>query len=247
MTTLDTALSYSGDQNPIKQTYLWLFIAGYTLFFFLSNWFDPRLIRFFGLNTGAGALAFPFTYLISDIITEVYGYKHARIAVWTALLFFLIVILFDQFITTFLVNDLVSRADLNTFLFVNNHILIAAIFSYLITESINSYIVAKLKISLKGKYMGIRFIGSTLTAYTINELIYAPMAFYSLIPSFMNFIHHMLTSWGFMVTLELLLLPFSIRLAKRLKIIEKLDIYDTQTNFNPFSLNTDYQNKNDKF
>lgn len=46
-----------------------------------------------------------------------------------------------------------------------------------------------------------------------------------------------------MVTLELLLLPFSIRLAKRLKIIENLDTYDTKTNFNPFSLNTDYPNK----
>lgn len=234
-------------QNLIKQTYLWVFISAYTLVFFLSNWFDPRLISLFGLNTGAGSLAFPFTYLISDIITEVYGYKYARMAVWIALLFFLIFILYDQWVVALLVTGSISRTDLSTFLLVNNHILLAAIFSYLVTESINSYIVAKLKISLKGKYMGIRFIASTLTAYTFNELIYAPIAFYSLIPSFKNFIHHMLSSWEFMVTLELLLLPFSIRLAKHLKVIENLDIYDTQTNFNPFSLNTDYQqNKNEK-
>jgi queuosine precursor transporter len=238
---VETASSHFAEENPLRQTYLWIFISGYTLVFFISNWFDPRLISLFGLDTAAGSLAFPFTYLISDIITEVYGYKHARRAVWTALLFFLIFILYDQWVVTFLIVD--SSHDIITFLLVNNRILLASTFSYLVTESINSYIVAKLKIGLKGKYMGIRFIGSTLTAYTLNELIYAPIAFYNLIPSFMNFVHHMLTSWGFMVTLELLLLPFSIRLAKRLKIIENLDIYDTKTNFNPFSLNTDYQNK----
>lgn len=242
MNTTETASSHVSEENPIPQTYLWMLISGYTLVFFLSNWFDPRLISFLGLNTGAGSLAFPFTYLISDVITEVYGYKHARIALWTALLSFFIFILYDQWVATFLIiND--SRIDLYTFLLVNNRILLASIFSYLVTESINCYFVAKLKIFLNGDYMGIRFIASTLIAYTFNELIYAPIAFYSLIPCFMNFVQHMLTSWGFMVILEILLLPFSIRLAKRLKVIENLDIYDTKTNFNPFSLNTDYSNK----
>lgn len=230
--------------NPIRQSYLWIFISGYTLVFFLANWFDLRLINLFGFNTGAGSLIFPLTYLISDIITEVYGYKYARMAVWTALLFFLIFIFYNQLVVALLISNSISRIDLSTFLLVNNRILLAAIFSYLVTESINSYILATLKISLKGKYMGIRFIASTLTAYTVNEVIYAPIAFYSFIPNFKNFVHYTLTSWEFMVSIELLLLPFSIRLAKRLKLIENLDIYDTQTHFNPFSLNTDYQNKN---
>jgi queuosine precursor transporter len=243
---LETAARHHSKLKPIQQTYLWVFISGYSLAFFLANWFDPRLINVFGLNTGAGSFVFPLTYLISDIITEVYGYKHARIAVWTALLFFLIFILFDQWVVAALASGSISQVALSTFFMTSNRILLASILSYLVTESINSYIVAKLKISLKGKYMGIRFIGSTLTAYTINELIYAPIAFYGLIPNFKHFIHHMLASWVFMVSIELLLLPFSIRLAKHLKIIENLDIYDTQTNFNPFSLNTDYPKQNNK-
>ncbi|WP_339051041.1 queuosine precursor transporter [Rickettsiella endosymbiont of Xylota segnis] len=243
---METASRHHSELNPIRQTYLWVFISGYTLAFFLSNWLDPRLINVFGLNAGAGSFIFPLTYLISDIITEVYGYKHARVAVWVALLFFLIFILYDQLIVATLVPGSISKVALSTFLVTNNRILLASILSYLVTESINSYIVAKLKISLKGKYMGIRFIGSTLTAYTINELIYAPIAFYGFIPNFKHFLHHMLASWVFMVSIELLLLPFSIRLAKRLKNIEDLDIYDTQTNFNPFSLNTDYQKQNNK-
>ncbi len=244
--SLEAAKIDGAPLSSIRQKYLWLFILAYTLIFFASNWFDPRQIHLFGVNTGAGSIVFPLTYIISDIITEVYGYKHARMAVWTALLFFLIFILYGQLVIALLAPDSISRVAITTFLYTNNRIILAAMLSYLITESINSYIVAKLKISLKGKYMGLRFIGSTLTAYTFNELIYAPIAFYGLIPNIKHFIHHMLVSWAFMVSIELLLLPFSIRLAKHLKMIENLDIYDTQTNFNPFSLNTDYQNRRNK-
>ena len=49
-----------------------------------ANWFDPRLIKIpiLGLETDAGTLIFPITFLVSNIITEVYGYKHARLAIW---------------------------------------------------------------------------------------------------------------------------------------------------------------------
>lgn len=244
--TLEATKTDHAQLSNIRQKYLWLFILGYTLVFFASNWFDPRQIHIFGFNTGAGSIVFPLTYLCSDIITEVYGYKNARMAVWTALLFFLIFILYGHLVVSLITPDSISRVAITNFLYTNNHILFAAVLSYLTTESINSYIVAKLKISLKGKYMGLRFIASTLTAYILNELIYAPIAFYGLIPNIKHFIRHMLASWAFMVSIELLLLPFSIRLAKRLKTIENLDIYDTQTNFNPFSLNTDYQNRDNK-
>ncbi|MGB8286317.1 MAG: VUT family protein [Candidatus Aquirickettsiella gammari] len=229
-----------------KKKYLGVFILGYTIVFFASNWFDPRQIQIFGLVTGAGSIAFPLTYLFSDIITEVYGYKNARIAVWSALLFFLIFILYGQLVVALLSPYSSSREALVAFLYTNNRIILAAILSYFITETMNSYLVAKLKILLNGEYMGLRFITATLTAYTFNEIIYAPIAFYGLIPNLEEFIYHMFTSWVFMVSIELLFLPFSIRLAKYIKIIENLDIYDTKTNFNPFSLNTQYRKKNNK-
>lgn len=61
-----------------------------------------------------------------------------------------------------------------------------------------------------------------------------------------NLIHHIIDSWTFMVSIELLLLPLSIRLAKRLKIVENIDIYDTKSNFNLFSFNTRYQKKDNE-
>lgn len=229
-----------------RKKYLWILILGYTVAFFASNWFDPRQIQIFGLTTGAGSIAFPLTYLFSDIITEVYGYKNARIAVWSSLLFFSIFILYGQLVVSLLSPYSISQEAVTAFLYTNSHIILAAILSFLITESVNSYLVVKLKIRLNGNYMGLRFIASTLTVYFFNELIYAPIAFFGLIPNIKQFIQHMLGSWLFMVSIELLLLPFSIRLAKYIKTIEHIDIYDVRTNFNPFSLNTEYQKHNNK-
>ncbi len=235
-------LAFSKKEVPLIVTpkYLWFLILCYTMVFFASNWFDPRQIKLFGLSTGAGSIVFPLTYLFSDIITEVYGYKNSRIAVWSSLLFYLLFIFYGQFVVSFLYENSMNKELITNFLYSNNRIILAATLSYFITETINSYLVAKLKILLDGKYMGLRFIIATLTAYIFNELVYAPIAFYGLITNIKHLIHHMIDSWAFMVSIELLLLPLSVRLAKRLKFIENIDIYDTQSNFNPFSFNTRY-------
>lgn len=248
MRCITEKLAISEKEEPIGviPKYLWFFILCYTMVFFASNWFDPRQVRLLGLTTGAGSIAFPLTYLFSDIITEVYGYKNSRIAVWSSLLFYLFFILYGQFVVSFLYDHSTDKELVTTFLHSNNRIILAATLSYFITETINSYLVAKLKIFLSGKYMGFRFITATLTAYIFNELVYAPIAFYGLITNMKDFIHHIIDSWFFMVSIELLLLPLSIRLAKRLKITENIDVYDTKSNFNPFSFNSYYQKNGNK-
>lgn len=246
MLTEKLAFSEKREPTVIIPKYLWSLILCYAMVFFASNWFDPRQIKLFGLTTGAGSIAFPLTYLFSDIITEVYGYKNSRIAVWSSLLFYFIFLFCGQFVVSFLYDRATYKELVSTFLYSNNRIILAATLSYFITETTNSYLVAKLKILLEGKYMGLRFITASLTAYIFNELVYAPIAFYDLITNMKNFIHHIIDSWTFMVSIELLLLPLSIRLAKRLKIIENIDIYDTKSNFNPFSFNTSYKKKDNE-
>ena len=71
----------------MQPKYLGFLILTYCMLMVFSNWFDPRLIDLFGLNTDAGTLIFPLGFLISDLITEVYGYKQARRAIWCGFLF----------------------------------------------------------------------------------------------------------------------------------------------------------------
>lgn len=230
----------------VSPKYLWLLMIAYTMAIFASNIFDPRHIDIFGLCTGAGSIAFPLTYLLADVMTEVYGYKKTKIAIWSGLLFYLIFISYGQFVIHFINPNSSDKVALSLFLHVNDRIFIAAIASYLATESANTYLLAKLKIRLAGKYIGFRFIIATLFAYVVDELIYAPIAFYGLMNT-SDFLHHMLDSWAFMVSIELLLVPFSVRIAKYIKIVERTDIYDNKTNFSPFNFDTQYGDEDNKY
>src|SRR3989338_1991520 len=81
-------------QNHPK--YLWFLILSYSMIIAISNWFDARLVEIFGMVVSPGALIFPITFLLSDMITQVYGYKHARRAIWSAFLFNVIFIAYGQ-------------------------------------------------------------------------------------------------------------------------------------------------------
>lgn len=235
------------EQIIVRPKYLWFLVIAYTVALFAADWFDPRQIKVFGLCTGAGSIAFPFTYLLSDVITEVYGYKNARVAIWLGLLFYAIFLLYGQFVVHFLSVYSPHADTLTLFLQVNHHIILATVISYLVTESVNAYLVAKLKVFFHGKYIGLRFIFSTFMAYILDELVYAPIAFYGMIVHLKDMLNHIVDSWIFMVSIELLLLPLSIRIAKRIKIIEKMDIYDHKTNFNPFHMSTYYSDKSNRY
>lgn len=230
-----------------KPKYLWFLTLSYSMVLVLSNWFDPRLIRIFGLNTDAGTLIFPLTFLLSDLITEVYGYKHARRAILCGFFFNLLFIVYGYAVThmpspSYAVNNGIFDLILTT----NFWIIFASFSSYVVSEPINSFIVAKLKIKMKGQYMGIRFLLSTLFAAGLDSLIFGGFAFYWTM-NLSNLAFFILTMWFIKVCIEFMLLPFSIRLAKFLKKSEKLDIYDHRTNFKLNSFDIDYTTKDNKF
>jgi uncharacterized integral membrane protein (TIGR00697 family) len=227
--------------------FLWFLSLAYTMVIVLANWFDPRLIDIFGLNTDAGTLIFPLTYLLSDVITEVYGYKHARRAIWAGFLFNAVFVLYG-FIVTHMpspsyptINPLFDK--LLTF---NVRIILASAISYLTSEPLNSFIMAKLKIKMHGRFMGIRFVASTIIASGTDSIIFGVIAFYGLMSNY-NLTALILTMWLIKVAVEILGLPISIKIAKKLKKMELLDIYDRRTKFNIFSLDAKYVSHDNEF
>ena len=76
------------DINKFK--YLWFLILLYTIFILMANWYNTRIIKFFCIITDAGTIIFPMTFIASNLITEVYGYKFAKKAIWFGFLFNLI-------------------------------------------------------------------------------------------------------------------------------------------------------------
>jgi uncharacterized integral membrane protein (TIGR00697 family) len=227
--------------------FLWFLSLAYAMVIVLANWFDPRLIDIFGLNTDAGTLIFPLTYLLSDVITEVYGYKHARRAIWAGFLFNAMFIFYGLIVTHMpspsypTINPMFNK--LLTF---NMRIILASAISYLTSEPLNSFIMAKLKIKMQGKYMAIRFVASTIIASGTDSIIFGVIAFYGMMSNY-NLAALILTMWLIKVTIEILGLPISIKVAKQLKKKEMLDIYDHRTKFNIFSLDAKYLSQDNEF
>lgn len=227
--------------------YLWFLTLSYTMVIVLANWFDPRLIRIFNLDTDAGTIIFPLTYLLSDLITEVYGYKHARRAIWCGFLFNALFIMYGQIIIH-LPSPLypTHNAMFDQLLAANARIIIASAISYLCAEPLNSYVMAKLKIKMSGRWIGVRFVASTFLASGLDSAIFGVIAFYGVMSNH-NLWVLIVTMWFIKVFIEIIGLPISIRLARKLKQKEQLDIYDKRTQFTILSLDARYEQKDNEF
>lgn len=227
--------------------YLWFLILCYAMIIVLANWFDARLIHIFGLNTDAGTLVFPLTFLLCDLITEVYGYKQARRAIWCGFLFNAIFILYGQVVIHLPGPSYATQNALfDAILATNTRIIFASTISYFVSEPVNSLIIAKLKIKMHGKNMAARFVLSTIAASGLDSLVFGTLAFYGTMNN-SNLITLILTMWLIKVVVEIVGLPLSIYLTNKLKKAEQLDIYDENTKFNIFSLNASYTAQNNAY
>lgn len=231
----------------LQPNLLWFLTLSFAMIIVLSNWFDARLIHIFGLDTDAGTLVFPFTFLLSDLITEVYGFKHARRAIWCGFLFNAIFIIYGQIIVRLPSPEYATNnAIFDSLLVVNARIIIASTISYLCSEPMNSMIMAKLKIKMSGRYLGLRFVSSTVIASGIDSLLFGCIAFYGAMSNYHLFFF-IVTMWLIKVFIEILGLPISIKLTKKLKAIEQLDTYDKKTDFNLFTLDTKYSDADNEY
>ncbi|MBS0351645.1 MAG: queuosine precursor transporter [Proteobacteria bacterium] len=235
------------DYYKLSSKYLWFLTLAYSMTLAISNWFNARLVFIFHKTISPGALIFPLTFLVADIITEVYGYKYMRKAIWAALLFNIIFWGYGQLIIHLPSPAYsVDNAAFDKFLAVDGRVIAGSFIAYLISEPLNSFILAKIKVWMKGEYMGIRFVASTVLAAGLDTLFFTFIAFYKSL-GIDNLLVLGFNIWVFKVAIEILGLPISIRLAKFIKKKEEVDMYDTHTQFNIFKLESKYQAGDNKY
>jgi uncharacterized integral membrane protein (TIGR00697 family) len=186
-----------------------------------------------------GLLLFPASYLIGDILTEIYGYAVSRKVIWTG---FTALILANLIIQLFIylpadpnwgLQDAYSKIFNMSF-----RVSIASIIAFTCGEFTNSYVLAKMKILTKGKFMIARLIGSTAAGELIDTLIIFPLGFLGAegYPLSLMF-KMMLSKYIIKVVWEIIAYPIlTVHLIKFLKKSEQEDYYDYDTNLNPFKL-----------
>jgi uncharacterized integral membrane protein (TIGR00697 family) len=183
---------------------------------------------------GAGILFFPVSYVLGDILTEVYGYARARRCIWAGFC----ALLFMAFMAWVVVAlppaaSWTGQAAYEQVFGQVPRIVFASIVAFWAGEFVNSYVLARMKLWTRGKHLWTRTIGSTLVGQGVDSLIFYPLAFYGVWDSGTLLIV-LLTQWALKVGWEALLTPVTYAVVGWLKRREGIDVYDEETNFTPF-------------
>lgn len=221
----------------LKTSY-WLLIIAVTFVTCLitANIIAVKLIMLFGFLVPAGVIIFPLSYLFGDVLTEVYGYATTRRVIWLGFAANLLAVIAIYLAGLAPAAPIwTNQAAYNAILGFTPRLLLASFTAYLIGEFVNSFILAKLKIATKGRYLWTRTIGSTLIGQGFDTVIFIAIAFSGILPpSFL--LQAMLVQWAFKVAYEVVTTPFTYAVVDWLKRREGLDAYDYKTNFAPFTL-----------
>ena len=186
---------------------------------------------------GAGVLFFPVSYIIGDVLTEVYGYANARRVIWTGFA----ALVFMAFMAFVVVALPPAKGwpgqEAYEFVFGNSwRIVLASMVAFWVGEFANSFVLAKMKIWTKGRFLWMRTIGSTVVGQGLDSLIFYPLAFYGLAgwpPE--QLWQVVLSQWLIKTAWEAVLTPVTYLVVGWLKDREGVDVYDEGTDFSPFA------------
>ncbi len=189
---------------------------------------------------GAGVLFFPISYLFGDILTEVYGYKRSRRVIWAGFGSLIFASLMAFVVTSLPVAKTMSaeqQAAVSLIFGQTPRIVLASLMGFWAGEFVNSFVIAKVKLITRGRFLWVRTIGSTILGEIADSLIFYPVAFFG-VWSNEQLISVMIGNYFIKVLWEALATPFTYVIVNWLKKAEHEDYYDRDTDFNPFSLET---------
>ncbi|WP_164118166.1 queuosine precursor transporter [Sphingorhabdus sp. Alg239-R122] len=215
-------------------------MAAFVTVLLLSNIVGAAKLTFVELDGeqwvyGAGILFFPLGYVIGDILTEIYGYARARRVIWAGFAAMLFMAFMCWVVVSLPPADVWDGQDAYERVFGQvPRIVLASIIAFWAGEFVNSYVMARMKVWTQGKALWTRTIGSTVVGQGVDSLLFYPLAFYGVWET-QAVLTVMITNWALKVGWEAALTPVTYAVVGWLKKREGVDVYDTGTDFTPFS------------
>ncbi len=198
-----------------------------------SNVIAVKLVNIFGLVLPAAILIFPISYIFGDVLTEVYGYRQARRVIWLGFFCNLITVVavwLGQILPAASFWD--GQAAYERILGYTPRLLGASFAAYLVGEFANSFVLAKMKIATKGRWLWTRTIGSTLVGQALDSVVFMTLAFTGTIP-WSGLANAIVVQWLSKSAYEAIATPLTYGVVTFLKKREGLDTFDYDTQFNP--------------
>ena len=222
---------------PARHSNWFLIVA--TLFvtsLIVSNVIAVKLIDVAGMILPAAIIIFPISYILGDVLTEVYGFARARQVIWLGFLcnlFAVIAISIGGLLPAAVFWEGQDAYDM--ILGAVPRILAASFIAYLVGELVNAYVLARLKVAMEGRHLWVRTIGSTLAGQLLDSAIFITIAFAGIMPAEV-LLGAIVTQWLVKSGYEALATPLTYAVVGFLKRADDVDVYDRDIHFRPFAI-----------
>ena len=192
-----------------------------------ANLLETKVIQVGSLTVTAGLLVFPISYIINDCIAEVWGFKKARLIIWSGFAMNFFVVALGLIAVAIPAAPFWEGEEHFNFVFG----MAPRMMAFLVGSFLNAYVMSKMKVASQGRNFSARAIWSTVVGETADSLIFFPVAFGGVIAW-----KELLIMMGIQIVLksmyEVIILPVTIRVVKAIKKIDGSDVYDTNISYN---------------
>ena len=197
-----------------------------------ANLLETKVIQVGSLTVTAGLLVFPISYIINDFIAEVWGFKKARLIIWSGFAMNFFVVALGLIAVAIPAAPFWEGEEHFDFVFgMAPRIVVASLMAFLVGSFLNAYVMSKMKVASQGRNFSARAIWSTVVGETADSLIFFPVAFGGIIAW-----KELLIMMGIQIVLksmyEVMILPVTIRVVKAIKKVDGSDVYDTDISYN---------------
>ncbi len=206
-----------------------------------SNFFVPRVWQVAGLplQLSGAVLLFPVSYILNDVITEVYGYKKSRLVIWLAFALSAFVAVMAQLVCWLpapLEEGSKPLADsFNSLFAMVPKTTAASLVAFLCGSTVNAWVMSRMKVRSSGRAFGLRAILSSLGGELVDSVIFFPIVFWGIMP-----LPAVLKIAGMQVLAkvlyEIIVLPLTTWIVRHVKKVEGIDTFDRGIDYNPFKI-----------
>lgn len=191
-----------------------------------ANLLETKVIQICGITVTAGLLVFPVSYIINDCIAEVWGFRKARLIIWSGFAMnFFVVVLGLIAVALPAAPFWEGEAHFNFVFGMAPRIVVASLAAFLVGSFLNAYVMSRMKLASGGRHFSVRAIWSTVVGETGDSLFFFPIAFGGII-AWQELLLMMCIQIVLKSMYEVVVLPVTVRVVRFIKKVDGSDVYD---------------------
>ena len=200
-----------------------------------SNLFETKLFMAGPIALTGGVIIFPISYIINDCLVEVWGYRKARLVIWTGFVMNFFVVAMAQIVRLLPAVPFWDGGPHFDYVFaMAPRVTLASMMAFLCGSTVNAWIMSRMKVASHGKRFSLRAIVSSIGGETVDSLIFFPIAFWGL--GVTEMLQLMATQIVLKTMYEVIILPVTNIVVRKLKELEGVDTFDGGISYNPFKV-----------